>query len=191
LTVVSFVPARADFGVAELFGVAKDVEHEALLFGVGRGSDGDEMFAAAEGDLSDAAGAGFVESFAHDGEGFGLRVVFGSDEVGALEEDGRELVRFDELLNLHGGGGGEAEGLEFLGIDLDVFVAGVLEAFDEVGGFDSAGVGDVLVMDAVMGAAIDLMELHLAGWDWWRGRRGRRWRRGRSEWIRTRWDVRA
>lgn len=121
------------------------------------------MFAAAEGDFADAERGGLLQSFAHDGEGFGLGVVFGCDEVGAVEERLGQLIGFDELVNLHGGGGGEAEGLELVGIDLDVLVAGVLVALDDVGLVDFAGIVDVAVVDALVGAAIDEMEFNLAG----------------------------
>ncbi len=71
-----------------------------------RGGDGEDVLAAAEGDLAEAGLFGLGERGADDGEGFGLDVVLGHDEVGLLEVLGREFVERDELLDLDGVLGG-------------------------------------------------------------------------------------
>jgi len=62
---------------------------------------------------------------------------------------------------------------EFVGLDGDVAAVGVLVAFDDVGFVDGVGGfvgvaldcagGDVLVADALAGAAVDLVKVDIAG----------------------------
>ena len=125
-------------GLAELFLVAHDVGHHAGELVVVVGHDGDEVFAATEGDLAEGDLLGGLEGFADDGEGFGLGVAFGDDEVGLLEERGGDLVVVDELLDLEGVAGGDAEVVDLFGLDGDVLALAVLVAFDDLALFDGA-----------------------------------------------------
>jgi hypothetical protein len=138
-----------------------------------RGRDGDDVFSAGEGDTREGDFVGVDERLADGEEGFGLGVVFGDDEVGLLEEGGVDGSGVDELGDVHGALGGDAEVGELVGLDGDVAAVGVLVAFDDVGfvnrvggfvggAFDGAG-GDVLMLDALAGAAVDLVEVDVAG----------------------------
>jgi len=139
----------------------------------GSGGDGDDVLSASEGDAREGNFVGVDKRLTDGEEGFGLGVVFGEDEVGLLEEGGIDGIDVDELGDVHDALGGDAEVGELVGLDGDVAAVGVLVAFDDVGfvdgvcGFvgialDGAG-GDVLVADAFAGAAIDLMEVDVAG----------------------------
>ena len=87
---------------AELFLVAHDVGHHAGELVVVVGHDGDEVLAATEGDFAERDFFGGLEGFADDGEGFGLGVAFGGDEVGFFEEGGGDVVVVDELGDFEG-----------------------------------------------------------------------------------------
>ena len=139
------------------------------------GCERDDVLAATEGDLGEGDLFGVLQGFADGEEGFGLRVVFGDDEVGLLEVLGVDLVLVDELRDLHGVLGGDAEVRELFGLDGDVVALGVLVAFDDlaladdgflrrgfVGAVLDGGGEHLLVAHALAGAAIDLMELDVA-----------------------------
>ena len=112
------------------------------------------------------------ERGADDGEGFGLDVVLGDDEVGLLEVLGRELVERDELRDLDGVLGGDAQVGDLGGLDGDVLALGVFVALDDLvlldgrGGFVGAcferGGEHLLVAHALAGGAGDLVEADLA-----------------------------
>ena len=110
--------------LAQFFLVAHGVGHHAA-FVAGRGGDGEDVLAAAEGDLAQAGLLRFGEGGADDGEGLGLDVVFGDDEVGLLEVFGREFVERDELLDFDGVLGGDAQVGDLGGLDDDVLALGV------------------------------------------------------------------
>ncbi len=141
--------------------------------GAGGGGDGDDVLAAGEGDAGDGDFAGVDKRLTDGEEGFGLSVVFGDDEVGFLEERGVDGVDVDELGDVHGALGGDAEVGEFVGLDGDVAAVGVFVAFDDVGFVDGVGGffrgsldgarGYVLMLDALAGAAVDEMEVDVAG----------------------------
>lgn len=65
----------------------------------------------------------------------------------------------DKLADLHRGGGGDAQSLQLVGIDLDIFVLRIFETLHDVLGGDPAALVHVLMVDAMMGLAVDLMEL--------------------------------
>ena len=102
-------------------------------------------------------------------------VVLGDDEVGLLEELRVDLVFVDELRDLHGVLGGNAQVRELFGLDGDVLALGVFVAFDDlaladdgflrssfVGAVLDGGGEHLLVAHALTGAAIDLMEVDVA-----------------------------
>ncbi len=81
---------RLDFGevaggIAQLLGVAHDVGHHAGQLFIGWRRDGDEVLAAAEGDLAESDLSGLAQRLANHGEGLSLCVSVGNDEVGLLE----------------------------------------------------------------------------------------------------------
>ena len=136
------------------------------------GLDGDHVLAAAEGDLREGDLFCVDERLADGGEGFGLHIVLGDDEVGLLVELGVEVVFVDELRDFHGVLGGHAEMLEFVGSMVTYSPLRVLVAFDDfvfrdgIGGFigcvlDGGG-KDLLMADALAGLARDLVEANLA-----------------------------
>ncbi len=126
------------------------------------GMTGDEVFAATEGDLAERDLLRGLEGLADDGEGFGLGVALGGDEVGLLEEGGGDVVVVDELGDLEVVAGGDAEVFDLFGLDGDVLAFAVLVAFDDVALFDGAFfAGDLLVLDALAGLAAELVEADL------------------------------
>jgi hypothetical protein len=114
----------------------------------------------------------FREGGAYDGEGLRLHVIFGDNEVGLLQILGRDLVERDELRDLNGVLGGDAQVGDLGGLDHDVLALGVFVALDDLvlldgrGGlvgrlFDGGG-EDLLVANALAGGARELVEANLA-----------------------------
>jgi hypothetical protein len=65
------------------------------------------------------------------------------------------------LPDRHLGRGRKAKRFQFLRIYFDVFVSGILKAFDNVSLFDLTCVIDILVMHPLVRLSIDLVELNL------------------------------
>ena len=162
------VCAFEDFDLVDLVGL-EDFSERCC----GGGGDGDDVLAAGEGDAGEGDFLGVDKRLTDGEEGFGLGVVFGDDEVGLLEEGGVDGREIDELGDVHSALGGDAEVGELVGLDGDILAVGVLVAFDDVGFFDGlggfvgvaldSGGGDVLVADALAGAAVDEVEVDVAG----------------------------
>jgi len=148
--------------VAEFFGVAHDVGHHAGKLVVRGWRDGDEMFAAAEGDFSKGNFFCCLKGFADYGEGFGLSVAFGGDEVGLFDEGWRDLVFVDELVDSKSVTRWDAKVLDLFGLDGDVLAFAIFVAFDDLAFLDGALVGcEFLMMDALAGSAAELVKTNL------------------------------
>jgi hypothetical protein len=130
------------------------------------------VFAAAEGNFAETGLLRFGERSADHGKGLGLDVVLGDDEVGLLQVLGREFVERDELGDVYGVLGRDAQVGNLGGLNDDVLAFAVLIPFDDLILFDGCGrfVGRLLqrggeyllVTDALAGRARDLMEANLS-----------------------------
>ena len=118
--------AEVVLGVAELGGVAHGVAHHAAI---GRGGDGNDVFATAKSDFREGYFLGVFQGLADDREGLGLGFVFGDAEVGFLVELGVDVGFVDELSDLHGVLGRDAEVGKLRGLDGDVLAFLVLVTF--------------------------------------------------------------
>jgi hypothetical protein len=121
------------------------------------------MFATAKSDLADTQFIRLRESFAHDAKFLGVDVIFGYHEIGSLKEIWRQLLRLDELFDLHRGCGRQAKRFQFLRVYLDVSVFGILKAFDDICLFNFSCIVDILMMHPLVRLAINQMKFNLAG----------------------------
>jgi hypothetical protein len=121
----------------------------------------------------DAGERGLVLSFhriADHREGVDPGLAVGRDEIGLLEIARVDLLARDELIDLEGMRAFELDGLELVGIDLDIFAfrqliaAALLVFLDHLAGF---GVHHLL-LQPMAGLPVDLMKVGALG------RRGRR-----------------
>src|SRR3984885_9156499 len=104
------------------------------------------MLATAEGYLAERYFFCSLESFANDGESFGLGIAFRGDEVGFFEEGRGDLLFVDELSHFQSVAGRNAQMLNLFGLDGDVFAFAIFVAFDDFVLFDGTFFGGDLLM---------------------------------------------
>ncbi len=88
-TACSLNAAEVILGVAQFFGIAQGIGHQAARVFFGGRSDGDQVFAAAERDFADGNFVGLEHGGSNDRECLDGSLGIGHDEVGFLEKGGR------------------------------------------------------------------------------------------------------
>ena len=142
-------------GLSQLVGVAQHLHQQAVF----ERRDGDEPFAAADGDLGQADLAGLSQRIADDDVAFAGELVGGGDEVGPLEVAVVDVFGIDELHEVDRLLALELDRVDLLGLERDVGVGVDLVALDDVGAVDLAdALHDLLVVDAAAGGLVDLAE---------------------------------
>src|SRR5215469_1234287 len=119
------------------------------------------MLTAAEGDFAQGYLARSLQGLAHHGESLGLAVILRNDEIGLLVIFRIDFAGVDELGDLDRTLRRDAQVLDLVGLDHDVFAFAILVPLHDVALLDRTFftfAGDFLVPDAFAGGPAELME---------------------------------